>query len=489
MMGSITIVGLGPGRPGLMTMEVWELLRNSGELILRTGKHPTVVAVIEAGIDFVTYDSLYESADSFEALYEEIADDIIARASAGRDIVYAVPGSPLVAERTVVIIREKLTETEDPELKIIPGMSFVEVMYSRLGIDPIDGLTIVDAMDLSRLPVEWPTGLIVTQIYDGRTASEAKLALIELLPDDYEVVYTHNLGLADESVRSIPLFELDRQPDTDHLTSLYVPPLKKPVTFELNPLIDVMKTLRSPGGCPWDIVQTHESLRRNLIEECYEVIEAIEAKDSKGLCEELGDLLMQIVFHARMAEEAGLFDMQEVIDGITEKLIRRHPHVFGDVSVADAAEVMVNWEKIKKQEKPERQSAIDGIPIQLPALIYAEKVQRKAAKAGFDWTEIGPVWDKCAEEFAELREAVAEQDADHMEDEFGDLVFAVVNLARFLKVDPELALRRANKKFSRRFKAVEKKVLDSGKDWSEYDLPQLDKFWEEAKGLERGETV
>lgn len=250
-----------------------------------------------------------------------------------------------------------------------------------------------------------------------------------------------------------------------------------------------MKTLRSPGGCPWDIVQTHESLRRNLIEECYEVIEAIEAKDSKGLCEELGDLLMQIVFHARMAEEAGFFDMQEVIDGITEKLIRRHPHVFGDVSVADAVEVMVNWEKIKKQEKPERQSAIDGIPLQLPALIYAEKVQRKAAKAGFDWTEIGPVWDKCAEEFAELREAVAEQDADHMEDEFGDLVFAVVNLARFLKVDPELALRRANKKFSRRFKAVEKKVLDSGKDWSEYDLPQLDKFWEEAKGLERGEKV
>lgn len=243
----------------------------------------------------------------------------------------------------------------------------------------------------------------MTQIYDKITASEAKLALMELLPDDYEVVYTHNLGLADESVRSIPLFELDRQPDIDHLTSLYVPPLKKPVPFELNPLMEVMKTLRSPGGCPWDIVQTHESLRRNLIEECYEVIEAIEAKDSRGLCEELGDLLMQIVFHARMAEEAGFFDMQEVIDGITEKLICRHPHVFGDVSVADAAEVLVNWEKIKKQEKPERQSAIDGIPIQLPALIYAEKVQRKAAKAGFDWAEIGPVWDKCAEEFAELR--------------------------------------------------------------------------------------
>lgn len=487
-MGSITVVGLGPGHPGLMTMEVWELLRNSEEIILRTGKHPTAAALLEAGIHFDTCDSRYEAAENFETLYEEIAADIIARASAGRNVVYAVPGSPLVAERTVVLLREKVRETDGPELKILPGMSFVEVMYSRLGIDPIDGLTIVDAMDLSRLPGEWPTGLVVTQIYDKITASEAKLSLMEQLPDDYEVVYVHNLGLADEAVRSIPLYELDRQPDTDHLTSLYVPPLKKPVSFKLNPLTDVIKTLRSPGGCPWDIVQTHESLRRNLIEECYEVIEAIEAKDSRGLCEELGDLLTQIVFHARMAEEKGFFNMQDVVDGITEKLVRRHPHVFGDISVADAAEVMVNWEAIKKKEKPERKSAIDGIPIQLPALIYAEKVQRKAAKVGFDWDEIAPVWDKCAEEFAELREAAAERDADRMEDEFGDLVFAIVNLARFLKVDPEMALRRANKKFSRRFKEVEKKVMDSGKDWSEYDLPQLDKFWEEVKSLERGKT-
>ena len=487
-MGSITIVGLGPGRPGLLTMEVWELLKNAGQLIIRTGKHPTVAAVVEQGIKFTTYDDLYEKAESFEALYEEISDDVIAKAEDGADIVYAVPGSPLVAERTVVLIREKLAGRPEPVLKIIPGMSFAEVMYSRLGIDPIEGLTIIDAMDLSRLPEEWPTGLIVTQIYDGLTASEAKLSLMELLPDDYEVVYTHNLGLEDESIRRIPLYELDRQPDIDHLTSLYVPPLKKPAAFELSPLVEVMKTLRSPGGCPWDIAQTHESLRRNLIEECYEVIEAIEAKDSHGLCEELGDLLMQIVFHARMAEEAGFFDMQEVIDGITEKLIRRHPHVFGEVSVADAAEVLVNWDEIKKREKPERKSAIDGIPIQLPALIYAEKVQHKAAKVGFDWDEIGPVWDKCAEEIAELKEAAAEKDADHIEDEFGDLVFAIVNLARFLKVDPELALRRANKKFSRRFKVVEQKVVESGRDWSEYTLSQLDRFWEEAKKLERGEA-
>ena len=487
-MGSITIVGLGPGRPGLLTMEVWELLKNAGQLIIRTGKHPTVAAVVEQGIKFTTYDDLYEKAESFEALYDEISDDVIAKAEDGADIVYAVPGSPLVAERTVVLIREKLAGRPEPALEIIPGMSFAEVMYSRLGIDPIEGLTIIDAMDLSRLPEEWPTGLIVTQIYDGLTASEAKLSLMELLPDDYEVVYTHNLGLEDESIRRIPLYELDRQPDIDHLTSLYVPPLKKPAAFELSPLVEVMKTLRSPGGCPWDIAQTHESLRRNLIEECYEVIEAIEAKDSHGLCEELGDLLMQIVFHARMAEEAGFFDMQEVIDGITEKLIRRHPHVFGEVSVADAAEVLVNWDEIKKREKPERKSAIDGIPIQLPALIYAEKVQHKAAKVGFDWDEIGPVWDKCAEEIAELKEAAAEKDADHIEDEFGDLVFAIVNLARFLKVDPELALRRANKKFSRRFKVVEQKVVESGRNWSEYTLPQLDRFWEEAKKLERGEA-
>ena len=482
-MGKITVAGLGPGDFGLITMEAWETMRTAPVLLLRTAKHPTVAELKRRGVKFASYDALYEQAENFEALYRGIADNLVQRAQAGEELVYVVPGSPLVAERTVVLLRERAVRAGVP-LTILPGMSFVEILYTRLGLDPIDGLTIADASDLDRLPVDLPTGLIVTQVYNEAIASETKLNLMEYLPDEYEVVYVHNLGLPDESIRPIPLFELDRQPDIDHLTSLYVPPVRRGETFSLEPLTDVMRTLRSPGGCPWDIAQSHESLRRNLIEEVYEVIEAIDLKDSELLCEELGDLLLQIVFHARMAEEAGGFSMQDVVNGITEKLIRRHPHIFGDVQVADAGEVMLNWEAIKKLEKPERTSALDGVPKDLPALAAAEKLQKKASKVGFDWQEAAPVWEKCAEELAELKEAVSEKNAAHITEEFGDVLFALVNLSRFLGVDAELALMAANQKFHRRFSYVEQQVKKAGRPWKEYGLAQLDAFWNKAKDLE-----
>lgn len=485
-MGKITAVGMGPGDFRYLTIEAWELMQSDLPLILRTAKHPTAEEIKRRGISFSSYDNYYEEAADFEELYQKITDDLLAKAK-DTDLVYAVPGSPLVAERTIVLLREKAAAA-GIEMKILPGMSFVEVLYTRLGIDPIEGLTIVDSLDLASLPFDLPTGIIVTQVYNQAIASETKLSLMEYLPDDYEVTYVHNLGLSDESVRKIPLFELDRQPDIDHLTSLYVPAYKQAPQFDLTPLVDVMHRLRSPGGCPWDIVQTHESLRINIIEEVYEVIEAIDLKNSQLLCEELGDLLLQIVFHARMAEETGAFGMQDVIDGITEKLIRRHPHIFGDVKVADAGEVLVNWEAIKKQEKPERTSALDGVPKGLPALMTAEKLQKKAAKVGFDWDDVGPVWDKCREELEELLAAVKENDATHIEEELGDLLFAVVNLARFLKVEPELALMGTNRKFTRRFEYVEAQVKKSGRDWDAYSLSELDNWWNEAKATERADS-
>ena len=483
-MGKITVAGLGPGDFGLITMEAWETMRTAPVLILRTAKHPTVAELRRRGVKFSSYDALYEQAEDFETLYRGIADNLVQRAQAGEEIVYVVPGSPLVAERTVVLLREQAGRAGVP-LTILPGMSFVEVLYTRLGIDPIDGLTIADASDLDQLPVDLPTGLIVTQVYNEAIASDTKLTLMEYLPDEYEVIYVHNLGLPDEAIRRIPLFELDRQPDIDHLTSLFVPPLRRGESFDLTPLTDVMRTLRSPGGCPWDLAQSHESLRRNIIEEVYEVVEAIDLKDAELLCEELGDLLLQIVFHARMAEEAGGFSMQDVINGITEKLIRRHPHIFGDVQVADAGEVILNWDAIKKLEKPERTAILDGVPKDLPALAAAEKLQKKASRAGFDWDTAAPVWEKCAEEFAELKEAVAEQDAAHIAEEFGDLLFALVNLSRFLDVDAEMALLDANRKFRRRFSCVEKAVNASGRSWEDFTLKELDAFWDKAKDLER----
>lgn len=478
-MGSITIVGLGPGRAGLITREVWQLLQEADALLLRTAVHPTVAELERAGIRFDSYDGFYEQAESFEVLYAAIAEDVVRR-GAEKDIVYAVPGSPLVAERTVVLIRS-LAEQKGVRLTILPGMSFMEVLYTQLGIDPIDGLAILDAEALDQLPADWPAGLVVTQVYSQEIASDTKLSLMEVLPDDFEVVFVHNLGLPDELVRRIPLFALDRQPEIDHLTSLYVPPQPRAERFDLQPVVDVMHTLRSPGGCPWDILQTHKSLRRNIIEEVYEVLEAIELEDEKLLCEELGDLLLQIVFHARMAEEAGSFSMQDVIDGITQKLIRRHPHIFGDVQVSDAGAVLQNWEEIKKREKPERTSALDGVPRGLPALMSAEKLQKKAGKVGFDWEDIAPVWDKVREELNELHEAVREASPEHIAEELGDTLFAIVNLSRFLKADPELALMAANRKFQQRFSHVEQCVKASGKSWEAYTLEELDAFWNEAK--------
>ena len=248
MLGNITVVGLGPGSFGLITMESWELLQQAKTLLFRTAIHPTVEEIRRRGVEIVSYDGFYEQAESFEALYAAIAADLIRRARAGEEIVYAVPGSPLVAERTVVLLRELAAEQQVP-LRILPGMSFVEVLYTRLGIDPIDGLTIIDAEDFDALPADLPTGLVITQVYNGAIASDTKLSLMEVYPDDYEVIFIHNLGMPDESLRPIPLFELDRQPDIDHLTSLYVPPQSRQPVFDLSPLTDIMKTLRSPGGC------------------------------------------------------------------------------------------------------------------------------------------------------------------------------------------------------------------------------------------------
>ena len=484
-MGKITIIGLGPGDFGLITLDTWDKITSTDKLILRTAVHPTVAELDKRNVAYTACDEFYEKCASFDEVYDAIADKLITEAKNGSNVVYAVPGSPLVAEKTVVIIREKARQA-GIELDILPGMSFMEVLYQRLNIDPIDGLTILDAADLEALPSDdMPSALVVTQVYNQHVASDTKLTLMEHYPEDYPVTFIRNLSLPDEEIRQIPLYELDRQENIDHLTSLYIDKMpQREQTFDLSPLEDVIKTLRSPGGCPWDIVQTHKSLRRNLIEEVYEVIEAIDLEDKDLLCEELGDLLMQVVFHARMAEEAGLFSMQDVINGITEKLIRRHPHVFGDINVKDADEVLTNWEAIKRAEKKDRKSVLDGVPKDFPALMAAYKLQHKAAKVGFDWPDIDPVWDKLREEIEELEEATVDATPERIEEELGDVLFTIVNLARFLKIDPEIALTATSRKFKRRFSYIENKVKEKQQKWEQLSLLDLDDLWQEAKMLE-----
>jgi len=255
-------------------------------------------------------------------------------------------------------------------------------------------------------------------------------------------------------------------------------------------LLRIMKRLRGPGGCPWDAEQTHESLTRYLLEETYEVIEAIETRSPELLKEELGDLLLQPVFHAAIAEENGVFTMKDIIATLCDKLIRRHPHVFGDMQIADSAAQVENWEQIKKQEKgAERKSALSGVPPHLPALLKAQKITEKAARVGFDWEHVDQVMAKVMEELHEFEEAMLAGDSDHMEAELGDLLFAIVNLGRFLSINPEEALRKTILRFQQRFSHVEESLQAANRQMKDTPLAEMDRLWEEAKKLENVKTA
>ena len=510
-MGMITIVGLGPGAVGHLSLETMSIMQGCEQVILRTAVHPTVAELAKQGVKYTSCDDLYEAGASFEEVYQNVVTRVLTAAHKG-DVVYAVPGSPLVAEKTVVLLREQ-AKAQNLELAIKPSMSFLDLAYVALGIDPIAGLRIIDAQDFGAIADAGQYPLMITQVYSQLVASDLKIALMENLPDEYELYFLRNMGLEDEECRPVKLFELDRQPKIDHLTSVYIPPMGEDENMpcgimafgedeeeeavenmvdtasfddvDIQPLVDVMRTLREPGGCPWDREQTHASIRSNMIEEVYEYLEAVDAEDTEGMREELGDILMQIVFHARMAEEAGRFDLQDVIDEVVDKLIRRHPHVFGETKVTGSDEVLVNWEAIKKTEKTERKHVLDGVTQGLPALLRAYKLQSKAAKVGFDWPDVKGVWDKVQEELAELQAALASGDRAAAENELGDVLFALVNYARHQKIEPEVALNGTNNRFAKRFAHVESCVEASGKAWQDFSLDELDQFWDEAKRLEK----
>ena len=251
-------------------------------------------------------------------------------------------------------------------------------------------------------------------------------------------------------------------------------------------LLEIMQKLRGPGGCPWDQEQTHDSLKSDLIEEAYEVIDAIESEKTSALEEELGDLLLQVVFHSQIATEKGDFKFSDVATGISDKLVRRHPHVFGDVQVAGTGEVLQNWDAIKKEEKKDGDtpsSIVSGIPKHLPALQKAHQIQKRAARAGFDWPDIDAVFDKLHEEIDEVKDAIRRNDENDIRDEIGDLLFSVVNVSRFLGHNPEELLNQNIKKFVSRFQYVEKEVHASGRAFKDFSLSELDSFWEEAKRI------
>jgi tetrapyrrole methylase family protein/MazG family protein len=482
---AITILGLGPGDAMQLTREAWFVLVMADEVYLRTRHHPTV-QWLPAHLVLHSFDPIYEQAEDFHQVYETIAEEVIRLGQRPQGVVYAVPGDPLVGEFTVTHILERAEPAGLP-VRIINGVSFITPILASLGVDALNGLQMADATDLAARhhpPLNPDVPAIIGQLYSRELASDVKLTLMNEYPDDHPVKLLYAVGTPHERVETLSLFELDRRDDINHLTALYIPPLSLPGAFET--FQDTIAHLRAPDGCPWDREQTHASLRRNLLEEAYEVLAALDADDADALREELGDLLLQIVLHSQIAVEDGEFSMADVIAAIDAKLKRRHPHVFGDVHVSGVEEVFANWETIKKAERTDNgngdKSALDGVPRSLPALAQAEAYGDRASRVGFDWPNVDGVLDKVAEELREIQQAASPQERA---DEFGDLLFALVNAARWMQIDSEAALRSANARFADRFRSVEAQARAQSRDLKAMNLDDLDQLWESAKRADR----
>jgi len=482
----ITLIGLGPADAGGLSVAARDALRAAPLLFVRTARHPAVANLDAAGIPYESLDYLYESGESFDAVYDSITERILESARGNNevsDVALAVPGHPLVGEESVRRILLRAREEGIP-VRIVGSACFLEPTLAALRLPLGDGLVLLDALELDRYAPRVDLGLLLYQVYDRETASAAKLALMSHYPDDWEVTVVRHAGVPnEESVDILPLHRLDRTA-ADHLTSVYVPPLPREKRKKgFDDLVHVMARLRGEGGCPWDREQDHFTLRKYMIEECYEALEAIDEGDMDGLCEELGDVLLQVVFHAQLEAEVGTFDIDDVTEVIVDKLIRRHPHVFGDLAVADSAEVLRNWEQIKKSEKGEgwRESVLDGVPAGLPALMRAMEISRKAVKVGFEWERFEDVVAKMEEETRELEAAIASGDREEIASELGDLLFTLVNIARWQKVDPEESLRQMLRRFTDRFQYIERRAREQCRALTDMSLAELDALWNEAK--------
>jgi len=480
----ITLLGLGPGNPDLLTRQAWQVLTESQEIYLRTSRHPVVGHLPDHLIQH-SFDDYYEQDSRFEDVYNRIIETVIELGQRSQGVVYAVPGHPFVAETTGPEIARRAAQAGIP-LRIVEGLSFLEPVFSALGLDPLDGISLADAMELAAThvpPFSTSRPALIAQIHSRAMASDVKLTLMSLYPDEHLVQLVHAAGSAQQVVENLALYEIDRSPHIGLLTSLYLPPLNPESSFEA--FLEIIAHLRAPDGCPWDKKQTHQTLRPYLIEEAYELLDALDADDPAAMREEFGDLLLQIILHAQIASEYGEFTIADVLTGIHQKIVYRHPHVFGDLNLPDEDSVLSNWEKLKAQERVANgkldAGLLDGIPQSLPALIQAHEYQARAARVGFDWPDLSGVLDKLSEEIREVEQA---ENNARFSSEIGDLLFSVVNLARWKKIDAESALRAANRRFRLRFMHLEQEAQKQGRQLDELSLDELDALWEEAKKLQ-----
>ena len=472
----ITVVGLGPGSATLLTVATREILLSAETVILRTRHHPTVAELRPLSDRWADCDELYQQYAAFDEVYGTVVSRVLAAAESG-PVVFAVPGHPLVAERSVTLLLES-AGARGEAVRVLPAVSFADVAATALGFD-FANVQLCDAMDL-RIDAQRPA--LISQLFDRDVTSALKLRLLEVYPAEHRVTVLSSLGTGGETTLELPLADLDHRP-FGFLDALFVPaivPLDDVRRFD--GLAYVIARLHAPDGCPWDREQTHVSLRPHLLEESYEALEAIDSGDTADLIEELGDVLLQVLMHAAVGEREGTFSFGDVTSHIARKLIRRHPHVFGDVTADTADEVYKNWEALKQAEKPTA-SVLEGVPKTLPSLAVSQAIQGRARRIGFDWPDIEGPLDKLVEEVQEFARAVG---APEKEDEFGDILFVVANIGQRLGIDAEQALRLANTKFRARFGIMERIANERGTTLSELSNEAQDTLWNVAKDELRG---
>jgi tetrapyrrole methylase family protein/MazG family protein len=488
LVNTITVLGLGAGDLEQLPLGVYKKLVKAQRLYVRTAEHPVLQELVNEGILFESFDAIYEKHDAFEAVYKEIVETLIALAQSD-SLFYAVPGHPLVAEQTVQWLVQAEKEGRI-QLEIIGGQSFLDPIFNALRIDPIEGFQLLDGTMFKRDDVQMSQHVLIAQVYDGYSASDVKLTLMEKYPADYPVTIVTAAGSSEEVLRVVPLFELDRAAELNNLTTIYVPPTSKQEDRlkEWSTFRDIIAVLRSPEGCPWDREQTHETLKKYLIEEVHEFLQAVNNQDDEGMIEELGDVLLQVFLHAQIGEDDGYFSLEDVLESISSKMIHRHPHVFGDVKVEGSDEVLRNWQQLKSAEKGNQNKRIlDGQERSESSLLTSYNFQKAAAKVGFDWPNADGAWLKFEEEWQEFKQEINEGTTESQIDELGDVLFTIVNVARFYGLSPEEAMIHANRKFKNRFHYVEDSVVQGKGDFSGYTLEELEAFWQQAKQLKGDE--
>ena len=470
-MKKITVVSLGPGPRAYLTLGALEALKKAEHVILRTRQCDAADYLEEIGVSFETLDDLHESCEDFEEL-KEAAAARLTQAAQDRPLCYAVLDA--AADETVAALRQKAA------VDVMPG---VPLCAPFLAAAPQEKIEVQTASALCVTSVQNP--LLILECDSRMLVGNCKLQLLQWYDDSQPVLFFPPAQGTARTYIQIPLSDLDRQKRYDHTCAALLPalPLTEKRKFDFYDLVRVMAILRGEDGCPWDWEQTHHSLRKYLIEEAYETAAAIDEEDWDHVAEELGDVLLQVVFHARVGQDTGAFELSDVTTQICRKMIHRHRHIFGGDVCETAEDVAENWEKIKKEERgfQTQSDVLRGVSRGLPPLMRAGKVQKKARDVGFDWNDPRDALKKVHEEAEEVLRELEGGAPEKLEMELGDLFFACVNVARLSGVDPQEALQKATEKFIARFCAMENAILQDGKRLEGLTLSEMDVYWERSK--------